>query len=197
MISAILVSGRSAQALGRSDLSDFSRVRHGRLFPAPLTTEEETLVRTIIAAAIFTLILAAFGSPLAAQTTRPTFLFLLEGKGVPTGTIHVFSVNASTGAITEVPGSPFNAGLIPVQLAVDPTGRFVYVANQLSEDITAFSVDASTGALTELPGSAFPIGSQPIALAIDPTGRFLYVSATNFTNGVLQKGIYEYTIDSV
>ncbi len=154
-------------------------------------------MRTIFAAAIFTLLLAAIGSPLAAQTTRPTFLFLLEGKGVPTGTIHVFSVNASTGAITEVLGSPFNAGLIPVQLAVDPTGRFVYVANQLSEDITAFSVDASTGTLTELPGSAFPIGSQPIALAIDPTGRFLYVSATNFTNGALQQSIYEYTIDSV
>ena len=98
-------------------------------------------MRTIIAAAIFTLILAAVCSPLAAQTSRPTFLFLLEGKGVPTGTIHVFTVNSSTGAITEVAGSPFNAGLTPNQLVVDPTGRFVYVTNQQSEDITAFSVE--------------------------------------------------------
>jgi 6-phosphogluconolactonase (cycloisomerase 2 family) len=154
-------------------------------------------VRTIIAAAIFTLILTAVSSPLAAQASRPTFLFLLEGKGVPTGTIHVFRVDSSTGAITEVAGSPFNAGLIPNQLVVDPTGRFVYVTNQQSEDITAFSVDASTGALTELPGSPFPIGGAPVTSGIDPTGRFFYVFATNITNGSLWEFLYEYTIDDV
>jgi 6-phosphogluconolactonase (cycloisomerase 2 family) len=159
-------------------------------------------VRTIIAAAIFTLILAVFCSPLAAQTARPVFLFSLEGKGVPTGTIHVYSVNSSTGAITEVPGSPFHAGLIPDLLVVDPTGRFVYVTNDQSEDITAFSVDASTGALTELPGSPFPIGTPParpapVTSAVDPTGRFLYVFATNVINGMDEEFLYEYTIDNV
>jgi DNA-binding beta-propeller fold protein YncE len=154
-------------------------------------------VRTIIAAAIVLLIFTAFCSPLAAQTAQPTFLFLLEGKGVPTGTIHVFTVNSSTGAITEVPGSPFNAGLNPAQLVVDPTGRFVYVTNEQSEDITAFSVDASSGALTELPGSPVSIGAMPIAAAVDPTGRFLYIFATNIVNGVDQEFLYEYTIDSV
>jgi 6-phosphogluconolactonase (cycloisomerase 2 family) len=153
-------------------------------------------VRTIIAAAIFTLILPAFCSPLAAQTAQPTFLFLLEGKGVPTGTIHVFSVNPSTGALTEVPGSPFSGGLIPEQLVFDPTGRFVYVANEQSQDITAFSVDASTGALTESPGSPFPIGAAPVTSAVDPTGRFLYVFATNVVNGAEEEFLYEYTIDS-
>jgi 6-phosphogluconolactonase (cycloisomerase 2 family) len=157
----------------------------------------ETTVRTIIAAAIVTLILAAFCPPIAAQSARPTFLFMLEGKGVPTGTIHVFSVNSSTGAITEVAGSPFNAGLIPNQLVVDPTGRFVYVTNEQSEDITAFSVDPSSGALTELPGSPFPIGGGPVTSADDPTGRFFYVFATNIMNGALWEFLYEFTIDDV
>jgi len=196
MISVVLRSRLKREDLGRSDLSDYSCVRNGRLFPAPLTTEEETLVRTTIAAAIFTLILTVFCSPLAAQTTRPVFLFSLEGKGVPNGTIHVFSVNSSTGAITEVPGSPFNAGLIPNQLVVDPTGRFVYVTNDQSEDITALSVDASTGALTELPGSPFPIGAQPVTAAVDPTGRFLYVFANKVSSGGDQEFLYEYTIDN-
>jgi 6-phosphogluconolactonase (cycloisomerase 2 family) len=154
-------------------------------------------VRTIIAATIFTLILAAVCSPLAAQTARPTFLFLLEAKGVPTGTIHVFSLDSSTGAITEVPGSPFNAGLIPERLVVDPTGRFVYVANDQSQDVTGLSVNASTGALTELPGSPFPIGAQPITSVVDPTGRFLYVFATGVVNGVQEEFLFEYAIDSV
>ena len=150
-------------------------------------------MRTIIPAAILAFILGATCSPMAAQTSQPTYLFLLEGKGVPTGTIHVFSVNSLTGGISEVPGSPFNAGLTPQYLALDPSGRFLYVANQQSNDITAFSVNSSNGSLTELPGSPFPIGSQPVAMGIDPTGRFLYVSASSAT----ARGIYEFTIDGI
>ena len=157
-------------------------------------------MRTIITAIILALILAVFCTPLAAQTTRPTFLFALAGNGA--GAVHVFSVNSSTGAITEVPGSPFNAGLSPEQLVVDPTGRFVYVTNDESEDITGFSVDAATGALTELAGSPFSIGTpgatgEPVTAAIDPTGRFLYVFATIGTGDVEVEYLYEYTLDSV
>lgn len=154
-------------------------------------------MREVIAAAIFTLILTVSCSPLAAQVAQPTFLFLLEGKGVPTGSIHVFSVNSSTGALTEVAGSPFDAGLAPNQLLVDPTGRFVYVTNEQSEDITAFSVDPSSGTLTELPGSPFPIGGAPVTSGVDPTGRYFYVFATNITNGALWEFLYEFTIDDV
>jgi DNA-binding beta-propeller fold protein YncE len=116
---------------------------------------------------------------------------------VPIGTIHVYGVNSVTGGITEVIGSPFNAGLIPWHLVVDPTSRFAYVVNLQSNDITEFSVDASTGALAPLPGSPLPIGAQPITSAVDPTGRFLYVFATAIVNGVNQEFLYEYTIDSV
>jgi 6-phosphogluconolactonase (cycloisomerase 2 family) len=158
---------------------------------------QEAPVRTIFAPAMFALILALFCAPMEAQTTRPTFLFLLEAKGVITGTIHVFSVDASTGALTEVPGSPFDAGLTPDQLVVDPTGRFVYVVNSQSQDITALSVDPATGALTPLPGSPFPMGATPVTIAVEPTGRFLYVFATNLVIGVVQEFLYEYIIDSV
>jgi 6-phosphogluconolactonase (cycloisomerase 2 family) len=150
-------------------------------------------VRKLFATAILTMILGMFGAPLAAQNTPPVYLFLLEGRGEPVGTIHVFSVNTSTGVLTEVPGSPFNAGLIPQSLVVDPTGRFLYVANQESTDVTAFSINASTGALTALPGSPVFIGSAPEAVAVDPTGRFLYVSASSAQG----QSIFEFAIDPV
>jgi 6-phosphogluconolactonase (cycloisomerase 2 family) len=156
-----------------------------------LAAEGEEFVRAIVAATILTMLPAVFCRPIAAQTAPPTFLYLLEGRGTATGTIHAFSTSAASGAITEVPGSPFTAGLIPEQLAIDPTARFLYVTNQQSQDITGFSIDASTGALTVLPGSPFFIGSQPVALGIDPTGRFLYVS----TIGAPQPSLYEFTID--
>ena len=148
-------------------------------------------MRTFTAAGILVLIFACICPPVAAQGSSPTFLFLLESKGVPTGTIHVFRVNVSTGALTEAPGSPFTAGLIPEYLTVDPTGRFLYVGNQLSQDITAFSINASSGALAELSGSPYAMGSQPGAMSVDPTGRFLYVAGTNAPG----QGLFEFTID--
>ena len=36
-------------------------------------------------------------------------------------------------------GSPFPAGPFPVSVAVDPTGKFAYVANQLSNNVNETS----------------------------------------------------------
>jgi 6-phosphogluconolactonase (cycloisomerase 2 family) len=162
-----------------------------------LTVSREDFVRRIFAVLIYLFICGVFCSPLMAQASPPPFLFLLEGKGVPTGTVHVFSMNSVTGGIAEVPGSPFNAGLIPNQLIVDPTGRFVFVTNQQSEDISAFAIDPATGALAQLPGSPFSIGAQPITAAEDPTGRFFYVFANSNVNGADKELLYEYTIDAI
>jgi 6-phosphogluconolactonase (cycloisomerase 2 family) len=154
-------------------------------------------VRRIISAAIAVFLFGAFEAPVAAQSASPTYLFLLEGKGVPTGTIHGFSVNPSTGALSEVPGSPFSAGLGPAQIIVDPTNRFLYVTNQNSNDITGFSIDAGTGSLTLLPGSPFFIGAEPVTMGVDPTGRFLYVFAEMIIFGASQEVLFEYSMDSV
>ena len=158
-------------------------------------------MRTIITAFICVFLLLVVCTPLASQTSGPIYLFSLENKAVSTGTVHVYNVNSSSGALTEVPGSPFTAGLSPDEIAVDPSGKFFYVINQQSDDIAAFSVDASSGTLTPLPGSPFPVGTQPagqqpIALAIDPTGRFLYVAATTDIGTEVSYNFYEFTIDS-
>jgi len=153
-------------------------------------------VRTILPALIGIVVLSAFGLPLAAQTSRPIYLYSLVDQGAPNGALHVFSVNASTGALTEVPGSPFTAGLDPANLVVDPSGRFVYVINRGSNDITAFSVNGSTGALTQIPGSPFPLENEPGLIAIDPTGRFLYVYSFTINQETTTSNIDIYTIDS-
>jgi 6-phosphogluconolactonase (cycloisomerase 2 family) len=157
----------------------------------PIAAGQEAPVRAVIVATVFLLFLMVPFAPLSAQSGPPTFLFLLEGRGVPTGTIHVFNVSSITGTITEAPGSPFNAGLTPQSMALDATGRFLYVANMQSDDVTGFSVDPVSGALTELPGSPYFIGSQPLATGIEPTGRFLYVAAA----GAAGQGLFEFNID--
>jgi 6-phosphogluconolactonase len=63
----------------------------------------------------------------------------------------------STGNLNMVP----NPG--PMDVKVDPTGRFVYVVNYLDESISLFT--SASGVLTLQ--ATYPTGSGPVALAID------------------------------
>jgi 6-phosphogluconolactonase (cycloisomerase 2 family) len=61
-------------------------------------------------------------------------------------------------------------------VTVDPAGKFAYVANGGSNNVSAYTINAATGALTPVAGSPFTAGSVPIEVAVDPTGKFAYVS---------------------
>ena len=85
----------------------------------------------------------------------------------------VFRIDSSTGALTQVPNSPF-PDCCGVVLATDPTGRFLYVANEQSGTISVYAVDPSSGNLTPVAGSPFFAGPRPLSLGVDPQGRFLF-----------------------
>ncbi len=93
-----------------------------------------------------------------------------------------FRLDADTGALTAVPGSPFSAGANPSRVVIEPSGRFLYVSNGNGSNLNAYSIDSDTGALSPISGSPFPTGVIPEAMAIDPSGRYLYVS--NFQNNI-------------
>jgi 6-phosphogluconolactonase (cycloisomerase 2 family) len=82
-------------------------------------------------------------------------------------TVVAYSIDSSTGALTPVAGSVPAAGAGARALALDPTGKFAYTANNNDNTITAVSIDPSTGALSQVPGSPFHLaGSAPVDLAI-------------------------------
>ncbi|MGA8596373.1 MAG: beta-propeller fold lactonase family protein [Bryobacteraceae bacterium] len=96
-----------------------------------------------------------------------------------------YKMDAATGTLTAVPGSPFTTGKEgPTFVAVDPAGRFLYVTNQYSQDndVAGFSIDRATGKLTAVPGLPFKAGSGPASIAIDPSGRFAYVANLGSNN---------------
>jgi 6-phosphogluconolactonase len=102
----------------------------------------------------------------------------------PPGSISAYSVDATSGPLTPIPGSPFpDAGLGPSGAAVDPTGKFLYVSNVSGGSVSAYTINAASGALTVVPGSPFAAGNQPQAVAVDPSGKFLYV-ANSFSNTI-------------
>jgi 6-phosphogluconolactonase (cycloisomerase 2 family) len=80
-------------------------------------------------------------------------------SGVPSDTnVYVFSIDQSTGLITQVPLSPFTTPLPPIQLFVHPNGRFIYTANDNLGGglgpVQGFTLD-STGNVTPMSGSPF------------------------------------------
>ena len=114
-------------------------------------------------------------------------------------TISAYGVNSDGSIPTPCPSpKPANCNTIaagpvagsPVALAIDPAGKFLFVANQASQavflppntpdTIAVFSINGP--ALTSV-GFFASTGNGPSALAASPTGSFLYV-ANEFTSTV-------------
>ena len=158
------------------------------------------------------------GNQPPAGSSSPSFAYVVNSRD---GTISAFTINASTGTLTPVAGSPWGAGFLPTSVAVDMSGEFafvtntngviqyeilddgalqpifqgitgndpvsvavnpsvnfVYVANEVSDNVSAFTFDAS--GLSPVAGSPFPTGpgiagSAPKSVAVDPSGQFVYV----------------------
>ena len=81
-------------------------------------------------------------------------------------------------------GNNFPAGSLPNSVTVDPSGKFVYVANWSSGpgSISAYAIDGA-GALTPIIcsgitciGNNFPAGTGPFSVTVDPSGKFVYVA---------------------
>jgi len=85
------------------------------------------------------------------------------------------AIDSSTGALTLTSGSPFATGKSPISVTVHPSGKFLYVANLASNNISAYTIDSTTGVATQLTKSPFAAGTEPVFVTSDPAGKFLYV----------------------
>ncbi|HEY0339255.1 MAG TPA: beta-propeller fold lactonase family protein, partial [Steroidobacteraceae bacterium] len=119
------------------------------------------------------------GQPFPGASIEPLNRFLYIAS-LNDAQIAGFAIDATTGALAPVPGSPYAAGSNSSGLpAFSPNGYFVYVTNQGSVGgVSGFSIDQVTGALIPIPGSPFPTGNTPTWMSFVPSGRFAYVSNT-------------------
>lgn len=108
--------------------------------------------------------------------TATKFLFAANEQ---TNNISVFSIDPATGALTQVPGSPFPTGgasaSAGISLGVTPDNRFLFASSSGSANITVFSI-AANGTLTPISGSPFAAGGIPDGIKVSPDGRFLSVA---------------------
>ncbi len=130
---------------------------------AAFTIEAATGALTPIAGSPF-----AAGGCLQSATVDPTgkFVYVADTGCGGAGSVLAYSLDAATGALTPVAGSPFAAGIGAYSVTVEPTARFAYVTNITVGTVSAYSIHAVTGALTPLAGSPFAavVGSCAMSL---------------------------------
>src|ERR1700688_4183300 len=158
----------------------------------------------------------ASGSPFADQQDGAAmavdalgrFLFLINPG---TDTISMFQINQATGALTEVPASPFSTGptenpnlapSLPSCLSTEKSGQFLYVGYSFGNfsglgALNEYSIDAAH--LQLVPLSAQPttdIPSSPVGMLSDAKGLHLYVGlGPNIGTGGQDGGTDVYSID--
>ncbi len=117
-------------------------------------------------------------SPISSGANPATIAYspLVEGNlfaGVPNANdnnISVYLVNQTSGAFTQVAGSPFPAGSGPYGLAftLAAGNLFAGVPNSGDASIAIYEVNQSNGALAQVVGSPFASGSGPYGFAFSP-----------------------------
>jgi 6-phosphogluconolactonase len=87
------------------------------------------------------------------------------------GTTYAIKLSAMTYSSTTATGG------YPKAMAIDPRGKYIYVANSLDSTVYAYSLNLSTGYLTGIVTSATSSNltdTTPVAIAVDPAvGRFV------------------------
>lgn len=58
----------------------------------------------------------------------------------------MYSIDAKTGVLSQVQ-EMLSGGIMPRNFEIDPTGRYLLAANQLSQNVVVFSIDQNTGKL--------------------------------------------------
>jgi 6-phosphogluconolactonase len=133
------------------------------------------------------------GSPFAAGDFTAAIAFGAGGKfvytqnigtdanGVPLstfrdGSLSGFSLNAATGALVPLTGSPFAIGGEGF-LTADSAGTVLYIPS--ADGLSNYSIDAATGALTAVAGIPFAAGANPSEASVNPSDSFAYITNTD------------------
>jgi 6-phosphogluconolactonase (cycloisomerase 2 family) len=127
------------------------------------------------------------GSPYSASPALQGIALTPDNKYLYTAgqSITAFSINQSTGALTQIADYPIGTNL--GRLAITPDGKYLYAP---ASGIYAYSIDPATGLLTAVPGSPFDPGVDFGGGAATPDSRFFYA------DGLIPNGVYAYSIQS-
>lgn len=122
---------------------------------------------TQLTAAIPAAAIASAGTP-AVTVSNP-------GPGGGTSNAANFAITGTGGAIASCGTNPDTWSSVAVAPDVSGKfGKFVYVANSNSNNVSMFAINTETGALTFL--GRIAAGTAPQSVAVHPSGKYVYVA---------------------
>jgi DNA-binding beta-propeller fold protein YncE len=99
--------------------------------------------------------------------------------------------------LSEVPQSPLADNYKnPVAVTLDPTGSYLYVANQGSNNVATYSIP-SGGFPVVITDSPFASQGQPSFIAADPNGKYIYVGNQGTSAGIQAFGASSGSLNSI
>lgn len=115
----------------------------------------------------------ALGISSCGASNTVDFVYVTSNQQDP-GQINVYTVDSESGALIQIPDSPYSSGgRNPVYEVASPNGKNLYVANHDDNTIVQFGI-GTDGKLYPLQTVTTP-GTEPVALAINASGTALYV----------------------
>lgn len=118
----------------------------------------------------------ALGITSCGQSNTVDYVYVTASKNNP-GQIAVYDLDQESGALTQIPSSPYNSGgRNPVALVTSPNEKYLYVVNHDDNTIVEFAI--GTDAKIYPQHTYNTPGSEPQALAINSTGTLLFVVDT-------------------
>ncbi len=110
------------------------------------------------------------------------------------GTIAQYTIGGNGALTAMTPATvPSGSGVSskPESIVVDPSSRYVYVANYGDNTVSEYTIGGN-GALTAMTPVTVAAGQQPISIAVDPSGPNVYVA--NYSSLATAGTVSEYTI---
>ncbi|HEV2234022.1 MAG TPA: lactonase family protein [Terriglobia bacterium] len=113
------------------------------------------------------------------------FVYLISEMG---GTVATFSYDEAGGVLTQLQRvstlpKDFQGQNTAAEIAVHPSGKFLYASNRGHDSIAVFAIDPRKGTLTLIEHVSTQ-GKTPRNFAIDPTGSFL-IAANQDSNNIV------------
>jgi 6-phosphogluconolactonase (cycloisomerase 2 family) len=114
----------------------------------------------------------ATGAVPSALASTGNMLFVAMASG-GAGSVATYTFD-NTGILKDPPASITPAGTNPSAMAMDSSGKFLFVADASTNQVAAFSI-GSSGQLTAV-GSPVGAGNTPVSVRVHPNGKFLYTA---------------------
>jgi 6-phosphogluconolactonase len=93
------------------------------------------------------------------------YAYASSGNATTNG-LYGYAIDATTGALTALTGSPYVTGSQPLFVTIDPSGTYAYTANYGSANVSGFKIDPTTGVPASL--GNFAADLAPFVVSISP-----------------------------